>query len=406
MQCSIKKIALLTSTFFPSIGGVEVGIHNIALRLISKGFKPVVIAPYNSKSFEYLDKLPYEVYILPPKIFHLFSYLPEFLAKSIYAFGYSHLQKNYNFDVWHITMGYPAGVSFVDYAKTHNTPYLVRCAGSDIQVSNRGDYGARRDLKIDDLIKTKLVQMPCLISISNSVYEEYKKLNVSDESIVSITNGVSTNLFDEIQIDKEKIYHKYNLPKDFKLFLSVGRNHPKKNFKLLFKVAKGLKEQNFSKFVFLIVGDNTDELNKYLTDDIKENILLLDSFGIDFEDGVPIIPHRDLISLYKASDLFVFPSYIETFGIVLIEAMAAGLPIVTTNVEGCKDLVNDGQNGYLLDPESSVDFVDKIIEIMNDDILYRKFGQNNISKAKQFDWDIIVDRYIETYKKLRSSDEN
>jgi glycosyltransferase involved in cell wall biosynthesis len=399
MKTDIKNIALLTSTFFPSIGGVEVGIHNIALRLISKGLKPIVIAPYNSKNFEYIDKLPYEVCSLPPKIFHLFSYLPEFLAKSIYAFVYAHLQKKYNFDVWHITMGYPAGISFVDYGNKNKIPYLVRCAGSDIQVSDRGDYGARRDLKIDKLIKTKLVQIPCLISISNSVYEEYKKLTVTDESIVSITNGVSTNLFDEIQIDKE-IYNKYNIPKDYKLFLSVGRNHPKKNFKLLFKVAKGLKERNFIKFIFLIVGDNTDELNKYLTEDIKENILLLDSFGIDFEDGVPIIPHRDLISLYKASDLFVFPSYIETFGIVLIEAMAAGLPIVTTDVEGCRDLVSDGENGYLLDPENSNDFVDKIIQIMNDDDLYKKFAQNNTLKAKQFDWDIIVDKYIETYKKL------
>ncbi|QKF81106.1 glycosyltransferase family 4 protein [Halarcobacter ebronensis] len=400
MKTDIKKIALLTSTFFPSIGGVEVGIHNIALRLISKGLEPVVIAPYNSKNFKYLDKLPYEVYILPPKIFHLFSYLSECVAKAIYTFVYSYLQKKYNFDIWHITMGYPAGVSFVDYAKKYKIPYLVRCAGSDIQVSDRGDYGVRRNSKIDEFIKIKLIQMPCLISISNSVYEEYKKLNVSDESIVNITNGVSTNLFDEIQIDKEKIYTKYNIPKDFKLFLSVGRNHPKKNFKLLFQVAKGLRDRNFTKFIFVIVGDNSDDLYQYLTDDIKENILLLDSFGIDFEDGVPVIPHRDLISLYKASDLFVFPSYIETFGIVLIEAMAAGLPIVTTDVEGCRDLVSDGENGYLLDPESSVDFVYKIIHIMNDDNLYKKFAQNNILKAKEFDWDIIVDKYIETYKKL------
>lgn len=398
----IRKVALLTSTFFPSIGGVEVGIHNIALRLLTKGIEPIVIAPYQSKYFKELKNLPYKVYILPPKFFHLYTKLPNFMAKIFYNFAYKYLQEKYNFDIWHITMGYPAGVTFVEYGNQNNIPYLVRCAGSDIQVSDIGDYGDRRNKKVNNLINLKLNLMPCLISISNSVYKEYKKLNINDENITSITNGVDVKLFDNIKKDKDFICKKYNISLDNKIFLSVGRNHPKKNFKLLFKIAKELIENRFYKFTFIIIGDNVNKLNKYMNDEIKDNFLLLESFGIDFENGVPLIPNRELIKFYKASDLFVFPSYIETFGIVLIEAMAAKLPIITTNVEGCKDLIENDLNGYLLDPENSKEFCSKILFLLKNMDIYNKYSYNNYIKAKNYDWDIIVNKYVKTYKKLKS----
>lgn len=399
----IKKVALLSSTFFPSIGGVEVGIHNIAIRLASRGIEPIVIAPYSSKNFKHRSDLPYKVIPLPPKVFHLFAFLPESVANFVYRPLYGYLQRKYNFDVWHITMGYPAGVSFLEFGNSNKLPYLVRCAGSDIQKSDIAEYGDRRNKKIDSIVTAKLNKIPRLISISNSVYYEYKKLNVEDKSISHINNGVDIELFNKTKSNREMVCKTYNIPYKNKIFLSVGRNHPKKNFKLLFDVARKLKDQGVDAFTIVIVGDKTDDLSKYYTPDIKDNVLLLPSFGIDFDNGIPVIPHRGLVALYKSCDLFVFPSYIETFGIVLVEAMAAGLPIIAFEVEGCKDLVQTNVNGYLLELDNIELFSEKIMYLMANEDIYNRFRESNLEKAKLFSWEIIVDKYTDVYKSLIES---
>ena len=303
-------------------------------------------------------------------------------------------------------MGYPAGMSFVNYSQKYNIPYLVRCAGSDIQVSDRAKYGERRNFKIDKLIRRNFSKIPFVVSISKSVYKEYKKLGIEDMCIKSITNGVNTNLFHKQIYNKYNFYNNYNIPKDYKIFLSVGRNHYKKNFKLLFQVATILKENSFNKFIFIIIGDNTQSLKDLVSSDLKQNFLILDSFGIDYDNGLPVVPHRELIMFYQVSDLFVFPSYIETFGIVLVEAMAAGLPIITSDVEGCRDLVSNYQNGFLCNPEKEDEFADKIIQLLSDRELYNKIVNRNKSKAKFYDWDIVVKKYCKLYHEVISNFKN
>lgn len=390
------KIALLTSTFLPSIGGVEVGLHCIACNLLNVGITPVVVAPFSSRNI----KLPYKVIVLPPKIFQLYKYIPMYFADIIFSFIYYLIQKKYKFDVWHITMGYPAGVSFVMFSRKYNIPYFIRCAGSDIQISNVGNYGVRRNRRIDNIVKRKLNSATYLVSISESVRNEYLKLQIVENKIINISNGVDLSLFESLSISKYDIYDKYGISHNMKIFLSVGRNHDKKNFKLLFDVAQNLINNKYDKFIFLIVGDNSKDLSKYITDKLKTHFLLLESFSLDYNYDVPLLPHRELVSIYKASDLFIFPSFIETFGIVLIEAMAAGLPIITSNVEGCRDLVKNDKNGFLCNPNCSYEFSNRIIQLMTNSSLYREFSENNLIMAKDYDWSKITHKYINLYKKI------
>lgn len=303
-------------------------------------------------------------------------------------------------------MGYPAGLSFVNYSLKYNIPYLVRCAGSDIQVSDRAKYGERRNHKIDKLIRTNFSKIPFVVSISESVYNEYIKLGIENDSIKSITNGVNARLFGEINHCKNWVLDKYNIPRNYKIFLSVGRNHYKKNFKLLFEIACILKKNGFNEFIFIIIGDNTQSLKDLVTPDLKENFLILGSFGVDIQNGIPVIPHGKLINFYQISDLFVFPSFIETFGIVLVEAMAAGLPIITSDVDGCRDLISNHENGFLCNPEKADEFAEKINKLLSKKLLYREIQNNNKEKSKLYDWDFVVNKYYKLYfeviKKFKS----
>ena len=76
-------------------------------------------------------------------------------------------------------------------------------------------------------------------------------------------------------------------------------------------------------------------------------------------------PNKKLISHFKLSDAFVFPSNLETFGIVLIEAMACNLPIITSDADGCVDVIDKGKFGMIFKKNNTKELVSKMIEIRN-----------------------------------------
>ena len=95
----------------------------------------------------------------------------------------------------------------------------------------------------------------------------------------------------------------------------------------------------------------------------------------------------DLIKLYKISDIFIFPSLIESFGIVIIEAMAAGVPLVVSEVPGSKDLVQNNKNGFIVSKNNAQQFVDVIINFYNNKILLNRIKKNCVNSVKYYDWE-------------------
>ena len=81
----------------------------------------------------------------------------------------------------------------------------------------------------------------------------------------------------------------------------------------------------------------------------------------------------------------VIPSLFEGNPISILEAMAAGLGIIATNVGGPKDVVTDGENGYLVDPRSVEDLIEKMERVLTNQDLLNKFSKNNIEKVKEYD---------------------
>ena len=96
------------------------------------------------------------------------------------------------------------------------------------------------------------------------------------------------------------------------------------------------------------------------------------------------LTQKDLPCIYQSSDLFLFPSRRDQLGVVLIEAAASGLPIISTDVGGAKEIVRDNLNGYLMPYESKVeDWAQKIRSFSNDPALLEKLGVNARLFARQ-----------------------
>ena len=107
-----------------------------------------------------------------------------------------------------------------------------------------------------------------------------------------------------------------------------------------------------------------------------------------------------LVQIYKIADVFVMPSIVETFGIVLIEAMASGLPIISTSSPGCIDVIENGKYGYMI-PVSDKFALSKAMQLfLKDRTLRESYSKLSSEASKKYGWDYIVNQYIRLYEKL------
>lgn len=391
-----KTIGFLISSFLPNLGGIEVGLHNIAMRVQKLGYKAVIFAPHEHVKILRAEgwNLPYEIVAIPPRIGGIIGRAPA-IGFGIMDVYLGHMARKYDIAFWHVTMGYPMGCAMVHFAEhsKNDVQYLIRCAGEDIQKQPEIGYGMRLDPKLDTVISGYLSRAQRLVAITPSVRAEYKALNVPDERIFDIPNGVALDRFEACD-NRAKTRADLGLGEDDLLILSVGRNHPKKNYKALVEATRLLKTQGKTGFKVVCVGNGCADL---YDEGLGDCLTLIDGMNSPDQSNLQL-PVSELVDLYKAADIFAFPSLMETFGIAIVEAMAAGLPVIVGDSEGCRDIVQRGQWGLMCDPNAPADLAQKLTEWMASPDERATWAEKSKTRAKDFDWDIIAKRYAEIYE--------
>ena len=115
------------------------------------------------------------------------------------------------------------------------------------------------------------------------------------------------------------------------------------------------------------------------------------------------LSHKDLAVYYASSDVFIFPSDTETFGNVVVEAMASGLPCIAANGGGPKSIITNGKNGFLIEPNDVAGFVEKIKLVISDCKLRNSIIKNGIDYTANLDWDELANAYFEDLINLNNS---
>ncbi len=113
-----------------------------------------------------------------------------------------------------------------------------------------------------------------------------------------------------------------------------------------------------------------------------------------------IIQNTQIPECLIHSDVFVLPSLSEGFPNVILEAMAAGLPIVATNVGGLAEIIKDGENGYLVEPKNPDQLAQKLLAILQNNDIRTRMSCNNIDKARRYSWEIIVNELESVYRTI------
>ena len=110
--------------------------------------------------------------------------------------------------------------------------------------------------------------------------------------------------------------------------------------------------------------------------------------------------HEKLASVYASSDVFFFPSVTETFGNVVLEAMASGLPCVIADSGGSRDFIRKGENGFLCSSYDAGDYLNRICEIIEQPELAKRLSEKGIASTKKYVWENLANEYFEDLKSL------
>lgn len=223
-----------------------------------------------------------------------------------------------------------------------------------------------------------------------------KKLFINYQyKFLEIPNGVDIQRFQPREKSQE-LLKKYSLGSNDKIILFVGgldKAHYFKGIDYLLRTIKIL--QNFS-IKLLIVGEG---------DMKKEYIETAENLGIKNQViFTGFISDEDLPKYYNLADLFVLPSIdkSEAFGVVLIEAMASGKPVIASNLAGIRSVVDENKNGFLIDPKNEGHLAERIKYIFDSPFLLMSFGQAGRKKAEEeYSWEIIGNKLDKLIKVLR-----
>jgi len=220
-------------------------------------------------------------------------------------------------------------------------------------------------------------------AVSQSLKEETLNFFSIRKEIKVIPNFIDFDLHD-YTFDKD--LHSYFAPNGEKILIHISNFRPVKRVPDVIRIFAKVREQMPVKL--LMVGDGPErEVAEYLCRDLG------------YCDDVKFLGKtKDVSRLLAISDLFVLPSEKESFGLVALEAMAAGVPVVSSDTGGLANVNIDGETGYT----SSVGDVDKMgvdaITLLSDELVYRKFSERAYEVAKSYDISKVLPLYEAAYQ--------
>ncbi len=216
--------------------------------------------------------------------------------------------------------------------------------------------------------------------------------------------GVNLKLFRPLS--RTEARRELGLRADHHVLLYVGRIEPLKGLDTLFHAVARLMARRpewRARTELIVVGGGTAPSAEGWTEEMARLRHLRHQLGL--HDVVIFLGAQDQETLpyfYAAADAVVMPSHYESFGLVALEAMACGTPVVASRVGGLTHTVVDGVTGFLVPPKSPNALASRLERLLEDAALRRRMGQNGIRRARQFGWPAVADRVERLYRRLQS----
>jgi len=218
--------------------------------------------------------------------------------------------------------------------------------------------------------------------------------------LVVIPPGVDLEHFYPIPADEARMY--IGLLPENRMILFVGRIERLKGVDTLINAMACLQLKEMGRPVHLaIIGGDPSLSRESMTVEMARLKDLCASLGLD--QSVVFLGKRDQNKLpyyYSAADVLVMPSHYESFGMVALEAMACGTPVIASEVGGLAYLVRDGETGFTIPAEEPDTLCEKLSWLLNDDDLHARMSGQAAQYAQAYAWEKIANQIVGEYKKL------
>ncbi|PID28688.1 MAG: hypothetical protein CSB55_03930 [Candidatus Cloacimonadota bacterium] len=318
------------------------------------------------KHYDYSDKIPDKLWDFtlypgfPKNMFESFN--AEILFKRLFN-KYKYLE----IDLIHSHTIFPSGYVAMRLADKLNVPFVVSSHGVDFyrcleNVSETRDSKPYSKETIKKVKKT-LRKASYVIAVSDKFGKDIK-LFAPDARVKVIENGYKKHIF--YPREKTEIRKKLYFKPDVKYLISVGNLVKTKGHIHLIKALPEIIK--FEPDIKLILVGNGNEKIRLMN---KLRELKLTEY-VEFHD---FLQPEKLAEYYSASDLFIFPSLNEAFGIALVEAMACGLPAIATKTHGPTGIIDVNETGFITEINSSQQIADKVIKLLADKKLILKMSK-------------------------------
>lgn len=374
------KVIRTIESFYPRMSGPANQAFKIAQELEKKGIKsPIITTDFgvhdvpNHEKMEQVDISRFHC----KKAMLKYCYAPS--AKRAFV----------NFDIIHSHnyRNYLADLGF-RFASKHKKPFVINTHGSLLGYNYivRGGFSKLPYYVYDSITNRRTVLKADKVIVSSTMEkDEAESFGVKGDKIEVIPMGADIS---EYPLKKKET--------DTLNLLFVGRISRDRNLELLIRIAKSLKEKK-TKFSLKIVGGEVKRSETQRSGYIDELKRKIEKLGLnqEIEFTGPLFGQK-LKEQYSSSNVFIYTSGYENFGQTILEAAAAGLSILTTPVGVSKDLIIDGENGYLINDDPSK--MSEIIISLKDKALREKIRREIQEKVKiDFNWKNIIDDYISVY---------
>lgn len=403
----LKAVQLLRRFTFEEWGGTETVVWNTAKELCGRGAENEILASSALSNIggEVID----DVSIRRFGYFYPYFGMKDAAKSTLDKKGgdpfspplLRYLLSLQGLDIIHShTMGRLANMARIA-ARRKNIPYVVSLHGGCFDVPKTEIDEMLKPLKgtfnygrfFDIFLRTKkfMDQANGIVCVGHNEYlkacEKYR-----DKPVTYIPNGVSPEAFKVG--DGERFRKKYGISETTQVTICVGRIDYQKNQTMLVELLARLKARGDDAHLVLVGPVTSATYHKQIESTIKDYSL---------EKSVTLIEglkptDKALFDAYTAGDIFILPSIHEPFGIVVLEAWAAGKVVIASRVGGLVKLIDDGETSLLFDTASLDDLLAKYDSVMGDP-QYKNTLIANATKMveKNYTWSVVVDRLVDFY---------
>ncbi|MGC8957050.1 MAG: glycosyltransferase family 4 protein [Candidatus Kapaibacteriota bacterium] len=360
------KICFLVN--LSGFGGLEIQTILRAKDCFDVGYKPIVVVRENTRSERFAKELK----------------LPIENLKVVNSFEFTHLAqifKRHSIDLCIVPKTNLLPIALLGRKFSNIKPKIIFYQQMQSGIRKKDPYHNLIYKNLDGAIVLTSIMAKMLIETTN----------IPPKKVFVVPYGVDWEKFQKEKPNKVENRKLFEIPENKFVIGCIGRVEPLKGQKTLLEA---FAKANIPNSILVFAGTIDDQKYfKNLKEKAKSLKIAEQVIFNEFTFNVP--------KLMSVFDVFVMPSLSETFGLVLIEAMASSLPVISTNAGGVPEIVDDKINGFLFEPENSEQLSQILTLFYNDKDLANRLGVNALEKVKiKFDYQKNVSKFFEVCEEI------